>query len=239
MLKIKVADLVFLIENRFSFVERQCAEFVTNSDEVDMTVSVTEQEIETERGMSEFEHSDGYLESVCVYRKMCSALPSRGAMLLHAAVVEVDGEAYAFCAKSGTGKTTHARMWQRLLGDKVMFINGDKPLLRLHGDVVYAYGTPWCGKEKLFSNKKSPLKGVAFLERADQNSIEPIDKSQALRWIMHQILIPKDAEQVEATLSFLDRMLMNTDMWLLKCNISTEAAQICYNAMKGNTKNEN
>ena len=43
-------------------------------------------------------------------------------------LISFDGQGIAFAAPSGTGKTTHIKLWQRLYGDRVEIINGDKPL---------------------------------------------------------------------------------------------------------------
>ena len=46
-------------------------------------------------------------------------------------------QAYLFCGSSGTGKTTHMLLWQKMLGDRFKFINGDKPIIRFIDNVPY------------------------------------------------------------------------------------------------------
>ena len=54
--------------------------------------------------------------------------------IMHASVIEVDGEGYGFLAHSGTGKTTQTRLWLEHFGPRARVINGDKPLVRVIPD---------------------------------------------------------------------------------------------------------
>ncbi len=251
MFKIKIADFIVEIDNKYDFIESQCAKYIYNGEEKDFCASCTEEDIDNENRIASedpevwatLERMDtngrrGYLESVCVYRDLCLQLPERGAFIMHAAVIEADGYAYAFTAKSGTGKSTHISLWKKLLGEKVKVVNGDKPIIKLDNGVFYAYGTPWCGKEGWNRNVRAPLKGLCFLERAIDNSIDRLDSGEAATRIMKQILIPKDAMGAINTFDLVDKMLKNVGCWILGCNISLEAAEIAYNAMSGG-KNEN
>ena len=104
---IKVAELNVLINTRFDRLLAICKDYVVDTDDYDISVSVSDADIMRERDISEGEFSDAYLESVCMYRNLCLQLPKYGAFLLHASCIEVDGVAYAFSAPSGTGKSTH------------------------------------------------------------------------------------------------------------------------------------
>ena len=152
---------------------------------------------------------------------------------MHAAVIEADGLAYAFTARSGTGKSTHIGLWKKYLGNKVQVVNGDKPIIRLLDGVFYAYGTPWCGKEGWNRNVRSPMNGLCFLERAEKNSIDKIPLADAATLIMKQILIPKEAMSAIKTFELVDKMICEVNCWRLGCNISIEAAEIAYKAMSG------
>ena len=92
------------------------------------------------------EYADPYLETLAVYRKLAQLLVQDDILLMHGAVVAVDGQAYLFTAKSGTGKTTHTRLWMQQFGDRAVMVNGDKPLLHITNEGVTVYGTPWDGK---------------------------------------------------------------------------------------------
>ena len=51
----------------------------------------------------------------------------RGYVSLHAACVDLDGEAYAFSGPSGMGKPTRADVWMKIFGAER--ISGDRPLI--------------------------------------------------------------------------------------------------------------
>ena len=65
---------------------------------------------------------------------------------MHASVIENGGKGYLFLAKSGTGKSTHSKMWLRNIPDSHL-LNDDNPIVRVLEDgSVRVYGSPWSGK---------------------------------------------------------------------------------------------
>ncbi len=60
------------------------------------------------------------------YRKLAESLLEYGVLLFHGSSVAVDGFGYIFAAQSGTGKSTHARLWRELLGERAVMVNDDK-----------------------------------------------------------------------------------------------------------------
>lgn len=98
----------------------------------DLHATITQQMIDAERELStEGEWSDAYLQQLALYRAIAEQAPKHNVFLMHAAVIGFGGKAYAFTAASGTGKSTHLRLWKDAFGDAVQIINGDKPLLRI------------------------------------------------------------------------------------------------------------
>lgn len=238
MFYIRIADLNIQINNKYGYVERLCRDYIIDEcQNADMSVEVSDEMIAKEMSIAEAEVSAGYAEGVCVYREICKRLPTEfGAYLFHSAVIEYGGEGFAFSAKSGTGKSTHIALWRKRFGADVHVVNGDKPIMRFIGDELYAYGTPWCGKEGWQTNTKAPIKALCFIERAAENSIKRIGADEAVMRIFHQILTPSDIETVDALFPLLDRTLKEIPCYVLGCNISEEAAEVAYNGMK--TKKE-
>ncbi len=234
MLYIRIADLNICIENKYEYLPKLCRDYIVESPNViDMTVSVSEEQIEAEISVAEADVTRGYAEGVCVYREICKRLPSeQNAYLFHSAVIEYNGDGFAFAAKSGTGKSTHISFWARRFGRDVHVVNGDKPILKFVDNKLYAYGTPWCGKEGWQRNTRVPLKALCFLERSPDNRIRRIGADEAVMLIFHQILTPKDMDQLDALFPLLDRTLREIPCYVLGCNMSEEAAEVAYNAMK-------
>ena len=134
--------------------------------------------------------SDEYLETLALYRKIVERLLEWDTLLFHGSCISVDSKAYLFTAKSGTGKSTHTQLWKKLFGERAVFINDDKPLLKISAQGVTVYGTPWDGKHHRSTNTSCPLKAVCILTRNTENSIQRIDKKAALPMLCQQSYRP-------------------------------------------------
>ncbi len=235
----RLADFTVEITPLFPLLTEFCKEYAIPPVAVpDFSLSVTAEEIRNYRSLHRLvEEKDDYIELLLIYQKLCRRLPAHGAFFMHAAVLEVDGRGYAFTAKSGTGKSTHLALWRKVYGSRVEVVNGDKPLLRVEGNRVYAYGTPWCGKENWQKNCRVPLEGLCFLTRGEENKIACLTPAEALPRIFASLLPPETREEGVSLLSLCDALLQNVPTYLLSCTISPEAARVAYEAMtKGNPK---
>ena len=236
MFSIQIAGINVAIKNKYDYVKSLCKDYIVDDNVApDIFVDVSEEMIDEEMERASIEVSRGYAEGICVYRAICIRLPiDFQAYLFHSAVIEYKGDGYAFSAKSGTGKSTHIALWRKYFGSDVHIVNGDKPILRFIDGELYAFGTPWCGKEGWQANSKVKLKALCFLERAEENSIKQISASDAIVRIFHQILMPEDLQTVDSLIPLLDRTLRTVPCYLLSCNISEDAARIAYEKMSSN-----
>ena len=228
-----IAGLRVSIKNRCKYTEIFCEKYLSEDQATpfDLEVSVSNEEFYAEKKLSEG-FSDGYIENICLYRAICRQLPVLNRMLLHAAILEYDGNGYAFLGRSGTGKSTHTGLWlKHLQGAKI--VNGDKPILEYKNGGFIAYGTPWMGKEGLGINGSTPLKGLCFLEQAKENSIIKLTPSQAASRIFLQILLPEDEKNAALTLELTDKLVREVPCYLLKCDISEEAVKKSFEALTG------
>ena len=228
MFQIEAAGLVIRIENRFSYVQNMCREYITEQDrQADITVSVSEEELRREiEKAPELFFGDEYGEYVIAYEKISNALPAFDAFVMHSSVVAVDGKAYAFAAEKGTGKSTHTRYWKEVLGDRVTVINGDKPIYRFRDGRLLAYGTPWCGKENWQSNIAAPLKALCLLERADANSVSPVQAFAVVSELMRQFHLPGgDQVDMPKLIELIDRTVSTVPLYRLRCRNDRTAAE--------------
>ncbi len=232
MLTIKIANIAIGLDNRYEFIEKFAADYVTD-EAAEFTVCATDEDIEAERAIAEMDYPVDYLESIVLYRKIAEHLPEYDALVFHGAVLETEGEAYAITAHSGVGKTTHVRLWLSEFGDSVRILNGDKPILRMIDGVIYACGTPWRGKEHYGVNSMAPLKGIAFLSRGSENLARRISPSEVTMRFMNQIYLgKKNALMISRTMQIADRILKNIPLFELECNMDAEAARVAYAAFK-------
>ncbi len=222
----KIADTVFSLGDPGRYCRSLLAGYRTDLPE-EFEISVTASDILSERQRSEEPISEGYAESLAVLRKLSDRLLTRDTILFHGSAVALDGQAYIFAAPSGTGKSTHARLWREKFGDRVVMINDDKPFVRVGGRCT-VYGSPWDGKHRLSTNASFPLRAVCFLERAERNSIAPLSPSEAIHWFLSQ------AYREEAVASIFPLILKITDVipsFLLKCNTDPGAVDVAWSAL--------
>lgn len=233
-MKYRFGDYNITIKNLFKYTQNRFEGYETDYVNTDLTVALSDDNFIYERDNADGEYSYAYLEIIGIYRKIAEWLPLHNAFVLHSALFDVDGTGVAFAAHSGTGKTTHMRLWQELLGDRLTVVNGDKPIVRFFDEeptVPYAYGTPWNGKERLGCNMRTPVKHICFIERAEQNSCERMDAADAVDLIFNQVYMPKDPLAVVNTIQLINRFISSCNLWKIKCNMDISAAETAYNTI--------
>ena len=145
----------------------------------------------------------------------------------------VDGNAYLFTAPSGTGKSTHTRLWREMLGDKAVMINDDKPMIRFIDGDFYVYGTPWNGKHNLDTNTRAKVKAICKISQSKENSIRRANSAEMLLTILNQTIRPTETVGMDKLLNLIEKLLTSVDLYCLGCNISREAAELSYKTMSG------
>lgn len=244
MFSVEIAGVPIGINNHYSEVETFCRDYITDRNPwFTVTVSVEDIVSMLHGKSSDFgtdlssagviqEYSLSYAEELCIYRQIALAMIDYDAFLMHAAIIDVDGEGVAFAAGSGTGKSTRVSLWRKTFGTRVKVVNGDKPILRFVNDKLYAFGTPWMGKENWGANTRVPLKYVCFLEREEEVSLIQLETKQVLPRLFQQVLLPEDEEKTGSFMSLLDRFIGNCNFFLLKCNQDKENAEEIWEEMK-------
>ncbi|MBO4125952.1 hypothetical protein PFZ59_08525 [Streptococcus suis] len=230
---IEIAGIRIAIENRYGQMERMSKDYIVEEDgkPVDIQISVSEADIDVFEKLSEEDLPRGAHEVTAILAKLCDELVAYDAFFLHAAVVAVDGQAFAFSARSGTGKSTHIRSWLKEFGDRAQVVNGDKPFCFKRGDALLAAGTPWCGKEGWQTNTQVPLKGICFLERGTENKIRPIEQGEILERLFSQLRLPEDSLKMLKVMELLDWTMNHIPFYILECTPDPEAALVSYQGM--------
>ena len=235
---IEVAGVKIHIESIYEQTRDYCEDYLCQGP-ADISVKITQADIDMERrydarernleGKPSVHFSDAYMETLAVYRKIVNQLITHDILLFHGSVVSMDGVAYLFTAKSGTGKSTHTRLWRQEFGEKAVMVNDDKPLLKISRDAVLVCGTPWDGKHRLNTNCMVALKAICILERGERNEIFPVSAKEALPMLLQQSHRPGD---IGKYMELLDTMTGAVNFYRLHCNMDPEAAHVAYNAMK-------
>ena len=224
----KISNLIVKFNNKYSLLEKRCKKYIVEPTDYDIEVSITEDDIRKEQTADGNAHEIDFYESNCAQRNFVYQLPKYDAILLHSAVFEIDGKGVALLARSGTGKTTHLLLWKKIFSDRMKIINGDKPIVRFEGEELYAYGSPWCGKENYGINDKTQLMNLCFLERSRINYVDKMENKDVVNLIMNQIVLPDDTMGRIKTLQIIDKLIKKCNIWTIHCNMEDEAAEIAY-----------
>ena len=237
---IKVAGQAVAVKAMFDKSREYCKDYLCQEVPA-FSVTITPQDLMLEReksvqtdiaeGHPVREVADAQLEITAIQRKISERFFDYDILLFHGSVVAVDGVAYLFTAKSGTGKSTHSRLWREMLGQRAVMVNDDKPFLRIEKEGVLACGSPWNGKHHLGADISVPLKAICLLERGTENTIARISADEALLPLMQQINRPADRKLLPKYLELVDALTSSVAFYRLKCNMDPAAAVVSYEAM--------
>lgn len=148
--------------------------------------------------------------------------------LFHGAVVRNGGKGYMFLGKSGTGKSTHARLWMRYIAETDL-LNDDNPVVRVHEDGVRIYGSPWSGKTPCYKNEDLPLGGMVLLSQAPYNKIERLRGVSAFATLVPSISGMRwDRNVADGLYRTENALASQTPVWYLECLPDEEAARLCH-----------
>ncbi len=148
--------------------------------------------------------------------------------LFHAAVVSCQGKGYLFLGVSGTGKSTHARLWlQHIEGTEL--VNDDNPVVRIsaEGEAI-VYGSPWSGKTPCYRNVSMPVGGMVQLNQAPHNSIRRMSGIEAYASLILSISGKRWDKGIADGLHQTENWLAgHVPMWFLDCLPNEDAARLC------------
>ena len=153
-------------------------------------------------------------------------------VLFHAAVVSHGGKGYLFLGPSGTGKSTHARLWlQHIEGTEL--VNDDNPVVRIADDgTVVVYGSPWSGKTPCYRNVSGPLGGIVMLSQAPYNKIRRLGGIESYVALMESISGKRWDKRIADGLHETENTLASTvAVWHLACLPDQAAAELCNNTV--------
>jgi len=235
---LKLAGIPFYIKAMHASTRDFCKEYLTEEAPL-FSVSITQTYIEKMRendrrtaiakGKTPVKHSDSYLETLALADLLLEILINHNVIMFHGSVMAVEGKACLFTAQSGTGKTTHCKLWLDNIPN-CHIQNGDKPLIKFCDNGIYVCGSPWMGKEKYGTNETLPLAGICILERDECNHIESIPLNQCFEFLLRQCHVPSGAKSILSVLQLVEK-LSAVKLYRLNCNMDAEAAFVSYDAM--------
>ena len=233
--EIKIVGTVIEINAFNESTKRYCAGFLTD-EKPDYTITMTEEDLKNEVTNANDGHVYVNEEISALYRKIADLLVNDDIVVFHGSAISVDNNGFIITARSGVGKSTHAKLLEEYIGDSFKYINDDKPLLKVKDDEVIIYSSPWNGKERRGNNISAPLKAVIFLNRGETNTFRKIDnKEEIYIRMLSQIYLPKEKSKREKALKIADKLLKNINFYEINVNTDIESAKMTY---EGIIKNE-
>ena len=149
-------------------------------------------------------------------------------VLTHSSCVVYKGKAYIFLGKSGTGKSTHSRMWLKAL-EGVELMNDDHPVIRIDdAGMAIAYGSPWSGKTHCYKNMQAPLGGIVRISRAPYNKASRLAPIQAYGSLLTSCSgMSWEKELADGRDSTIQGIIRNVPSWVMECLPDEDAAHVC------------
>jgi hypothetical protein len=149
-------------------------------------------------------------------------------VLMHASAVMSGGKAYLFLGRSGTGKSTHSRLWQQYIKD-VEPLNDDHPIVRIDDSGrAIAYGSPWSGKTPCYRNLSAPVGGIVRIRQAKENRIKRISPVEAYASLMTSCSgMTWNSEMAEGRNRTMQGMIAAVPCYTLECLPDEEATRLC------------
>lgn len=238
--KMKIAGSVAQVQSLFestplyfkNYLTEEVPDFAVSVREEDLRFEQAELDAEAvEEGFRFRKFTDPFLERAAIQRAFAEYLLDRDVLLIHGSAVAADGRGYLFAARSGTGKSTHTRLWCQYFGDRAVMINDDKPFVALGGEEVMIFGSPWSGKHGLDTNIAVPLGGICLLERGLEDRICPLSAMEAAALLRKQVYVSRNPRKKEKTEMLLGQLMESVPLWHLECSKNISAAHTAAAAM--------
>ena len=159
------------------------------------------------------------------------AAAQMGTMLMHASVIRCEGKGYLMTAPSGTGKSTHTRLWyDNIPGCDLM--NDDNPIVRVIDGQAIVYGSPWSGKTRCYRNIQAQIGGLVRIQQRPENTIRKYNAIEAFCNLLPAMSNMKWDERVyKGICDGISELIRIVGMYELGCLPNAEAAILCHDTI--------
>ena len=160
------------------------------------------------------------------FASACSAT-----MLMHASVIRQGGKGYLMTAPSGTGKSTHTRLWyDNIPGCDLM--NDDNPVVRIVDGQAVVYGSPWSGKTRCYRNIQAPVGGIVRIQQRPENTIRRLNPVEAFCNLLPAMSNMKwDKRVYNGICDGISQLIQLVGVHELGCLPNAEAAILCHDTI--------
>lgn len=223
--KIEIADIVVEINAFNESTLKYCSGFLSDK-ESNYVMTMTKEDLENEKHINEDGKVYANEEISALYRKIADIFVEENILVMHGSSFKVDNSAFIVTARSGVGKSTHVNLLKQYLKDRFTYINDDKPLLKIKGDKLTLYSSPWNGKERRGNNINAPLRSIIFLNRGISNTYKKLDNKEVYFRLLSQIYLPLDKTKREKALKLIDILLKSVSFYEINVNTDISSAEM-------------
>ena len=163
------------------------------------------------------------------YAVLYYILRDQDAILIHSSSILYKDRGILFIAKSGTGKSTQARLWKEHLD--IVQVNDDKNIIIKENDELWIYGNPWSGKSFIDTNIRVKLTDLVFIYQSPENKIREISKKEQFLYLIPQITNSSFMYNRDKW-DMMTNALMDMNGYSMGCTISYDAVEMLKNRLE-------
>ena len=155
-----------------------------------------------------------------------------GAVPVHSSVVACAGRAVMCLGESGTGKSTHTRLWLENIPETHL-LNDDSPIVRFDGNEVRVYGSPWSGKTDCYLQESYPIAGLLRLEQRKENIIRRLGVVESFAALQPSCppCLAREERCMDGLVSFISNVIECVPVYRMGCLPNAEAAEMSFDAI--------
>ena len=156
-------------------------------------------------------------------------LAANEGVAIHSSAIVSDDKCAMFLGESGTGKSTHTRLWrENIEGSRLL--NDDSPIVRIINGTPRIFGSPWSGKTPCYKNQEATLGAFVLLKQAPHNAFSFLKGIQAYMVLLSSCSSLKwNTDYYNALGKTIERLANQVPVGFLECLPDEEAARLCYN----------
>ena len=157
-----------------------------------------------------------------------------GAVLVHSSVAMCDGKAVMCLGESGTGKSTHTRLWINNIG-RAWLLNDDSPIVRYSDGEVRVYGSPWSGKTDCYIAENYPIAGFLRLEQKKENTIRRLGTVESFTALQPSCppCMAKEERCMDLLVAFISKVIERVPVYRMGCLPDADAARLSHKTIMG------
>ena len=165
----------------------------------------------------------------------CMMGASHGRLPIHSSSVVHRGRAVLCLGESGTGKSTHTRLWLENI-PHCHLLNDDSPILAVEDGTVSVYGSPWSGKTHCYRQERYPVAALLRLSQRPENTIRLLPIVEAFTALQPSLppAMAHDGRTLDMLVNFSSQVISATPVYHLGCRPDAEAAHLSHNTIYGN-----